>query len=233
MTTAKQCALWMTLGLAFLFALTAPAGALSVTDLYSDANTFPYAAEVNTETKTMTIYESYGEHNSIAYNNHIGQALANGNEQLFDIIINTEGATGIWTFDFRVKNNSAYDYWAGYMFEFYTVSGGALADRYASFPITGFANYSDPQAEPPTVLFANSSVQDRDGFEDCLVEFWVASHGSAHQNPNQVVSYQLQIDLDQITGGAFGLRQSAEVPEPAALGLLGLALLALRKRRGN
>lgn len=216
---------WQLLTLTFGLFVAANAFAISITDRWpADENLFVSVTE-DTANQVLTINETYGEDEFIAYPSHDGYAVVEqsaGQTKWFDTIFDLTGVSGSWTFQFEVTNATPWD-WSDYHFVFF--SGNDFTTPLEVWDgnvhtsiLFGWAN---------TVIFENTDVSANE------LQFW---EPSTHATTN-TATYKLFLDLDKLPANTtnIGIRQIATTSLPVIgtfpLILLGALGLAWQRRR--
>lgn len=212
---------WLVAAL-FVLAVAGPAWAgIVVTDVDgTDLNTVDSQSVVGT---VVTVNETYGE-GELLYIEVPYQAMALVSETggFFDKVISFDEADrGVYTFDFVVTNDTVHR-WLGYGFEVWDAAfTGRVADSVGpGGVITAWSS-----------IYTMERVDGAGGVDDSILVLFASDKSAPHHEPTTIETYTLTIDLNEVSGTSFGLRQVALIPEPANLSLLLLGLPLLRRRR--
>jgi hypothetical protein len=214
---------WLAAAL-FVLAVACPAWAgVVVTDVDgADANTVDSQSVATT---TVTVNETYGE-DSLVYIEVPYQAMAVVNESggFFDTVVSFDEADrGVYSFVFNITNNTPHR-WLGYAFEVWdSTFTTRIADSVGPGGIIT-AGVSD-------VPYNWISISGAGGVDNSILSLRSENGTDPKHELGATKAYTLTIDLNEVTGTSFGLRQVALVPEPANLGLLLFGLPLLRRRR--
>ena len=190
------------------------AQAITITDRWTGDLNIITGVTQNNANNTLSVSEDYNEDNLIPYPSHDGNAVVDHDPgepiHFFDKVVDLQGATGDWLFQFTVTNTTQWN-WSDYHFAFYDAQFLNPIDM--TNILFGWSN---------TVIFQNSSLNQNE------LQFWAP----ANQVVGQTADYRLALHLGQLPT-TFGIRQIATVPEPTTLALmaLGLGVLGLRRDR--